>query len=253
MAGLVAFPIDWQAVELAWSGRGYPSDSVYAEFHRLSMEGTRLWTIGGGPYDPEAATARAHEHAREFCEAVAARLATFRGDRGKPGLVTFAIDTELLGHWWSEGPVWLEGVLRSAPGQGIRLVTLDEALVAHEPEARTLHESTWGEAKDLHTWDSPEVADLAWAPRRLELRLIAALESRRLTAEAAERAARELLALQASDWAFLDRRRQAGDYPYQRATAHAEALLEAIHSREPPDPRMRSLAPDLSLVPLLEP
>ena len=75
----------------------------------------------------------------------------------------------------------------------------------------------------------------------------------RLAPAAVERAARELLALQASDWAFLDRRGQAGDYPYQRSTAHARALLEAIHSREPPDPRMRNLAPDLSLVPLLEP
>ncbi len=120
-------------------------------------------------------------------------------------------------------------------------------------EERPLRESTWGEGKDLRTWDSPEVADLAWAARRLELRLLRAAVTDELAPAAAERAARELLALQASDWAFLDRRKQAGDYPYQRSTAHARALLEAIHSRQPPDPRMRSLAPDLSLVPLLEP
>jgi hypothetical protein len=35
--------------------------------------------------------------------------------------------------------------------------------------------------------------------------------------------------------------------------SHAESLLEAIDSGEPPDPRMRNLAPDLSLAPLLEP
>ena len=68
-----------------------------------------------------------------------------------------------------------------------------------------------------------------------------------------ERAARELLAVQASDWAFLDRRRQAGDYPFQRATAHSRALLDALHAAEPPEPRLRNLAPDLSLAPLLEP
>jgi predicted glycosyl hydrolase (DUF1957 family) len=61
------------------------------------------------------------------------------------------------------------------------------------------------------------------------------------------------MALQASDWAFLDRRRQAGDYPYQRATDHAEAMLEAIHSAAPTEGRLRNLAPDLSLAPLLEP
>jgi 1,4-alpha-glucan branching enzyme len=97
------------------------------------------------------------------------------------------------------------------------------------------------------------VADLAWAGRRLELRAAAALKGRGLPASSAERAARELLAVQASDWAFLDKRRQAGDYPFQRATDHARALLEAIHSRDPQEPRLRNLAPDLSLTPLLAP
>ena len=67
------------------------------------------------------------------------------------------------------------------------------------------------------------------------------------------RATRELLALQASDWAFLDQRRQAGDYPYQRATDHARAMLDAIHSAAPTEGRLKNLAPDLSLAPLLEP
>jgi 1,4-alpha-glucan branching enzyme len=51
-ADLVAFTIDWETVELVWSHRGYPSDSTYAEFHRLSMGGTRLWAVSGAPYDP---------------------------------------------------------------------------------------------------------------------------------------------------------------------------------------------------------
>jgi 1,4-alpha-glucan branching enzyme len=252
-AGLVAFTLDWGAIELVWSRRGYPADPAYAEFHRPSMEGTRLWAIGGGPYEPEAAAARAREHARAFCARIAERLAAFREQRGRPGLVTFGIDTELLGHWWSEGAVWLGEVLDEAPRHGIRLVTLPEALERHEPEERSLRESTWGEGKDLRTWDSPEVADLAWAARRLELRLMAKLGAGTVDPEAAERAARELLALQGSDWAFLDRRNQAGDYPYHRATGHARALLEVLHAREPAAPKLRNLAPDLTLSPLLEP
>ena len=107
--------------------------------------------------------------------------------------------------------------------------------------------------KSLETWDSPSVSDLVWATRRSELRLLRAVAASRLDPSAAARAARELLALQSSDWAFMDHRGQAGDYPYARATAHAEALLEAIDSREAVDPRVRNLAPDLSLAPLLEP
>ena len=252
-ADLVAFTIDWETVELVWSERGYPADPAYAEFHRVSMGGTRLWAVSGAPYDPEAAAARAAQQADEFLDRVAARLDGFRSDRGRGGLVTFAIDTELLGHWWSEGPRWFASVLSRAEAHGVRLVTLPEALERHEPEARPLRESTWGEGKDLGTWDSPAVGDLAWAPRRLELRLLNAIGAGEVTREAAERSARELLALQASDWAFLDRRRQAGDYPFQRSTSHARALLEAIHSRRRVDPSMRNLAPDLSLAPLLEP
>jgi 1,4-alpha-glucan branching enzyme len=97
------------------------------------------------------------------------------------------------------------------------------------------------------------VAEYAWAARRLELRLLREFDSRRLEATAAERAARELLALQASDWAFLDKRGQAGDYPFQRTTAHAQAFLEAIDSGAQPAPHMRNLAPDLRLHPLIEP
>jgi 1,4-alpha-glucan branching enzyme len=132
------------------------------------------------------------------------------------------------------------------------MLTAPRALAEHEPLRRPLAASTWGEGKDLRTWSSPRVGDLAWAARRLELRLLRAV-SAGLPAAAAERAARELLAVQASDWAFLDGRGEAGDYAFQRATGHAESALEAIDSPASTDPRMRSLAPDLSLAPLLEP
>ena len=251
-AGPIAFPIDWQTVSRVWSWEGYPSDPAAADFHRESLRGTRLWSIDGGPYDAEAAAARAREQAAEFAAAVAAKLAEHRAERGRPGLVVFAIDTELLGHWWSEGPAWLAALLAEAPAHGVRMLTLSAALAEHEPEDRPLATSSWGEHKDLSTWDSREVADLAWGARRLELRLLRALAGG-LDGARAERAARELLAVQASDWAFLDKRGQAGDYPFQRVLGHAEAMLEAVDSAPSPEPRMRNLAPDLSLAPLLEP
>lgn len=252
-AGPLAFTLDWGTVELVWSQRGYPSQDPYLEYHRLSPNGIRLWSIGGGPYDPEAAARQAEADAELFAAAVAERLGEFARRRGRPGLVTFAIDTELLGLWWSEGPTWLRAVLDRAPAHGVTPVTLPQAATRHAGEERLLRASSWGERKDLRTWDSPRVADLAWAARRLELRLLRALGSGLLRGDAARRAARELLALQASDWAFLDSKRQAGDYPFQRVVGHARAMLEAIDSAQPPDPGMRNLAPDLSLAPLFEP
>jgi 1,4-alpha-glucan branching enzyme len=250
--GTVGFTIDWPAVELVWSEQGYPSDPAYLEYHRLSNNGMRLWAISGEPYDPVAALDRVSEHASAFLAAVRDRLERHRTETGRPGLCVFAIDTELLGAWWSEGPAWLGEVVRMAESEGVRLLTLPRALREHDPENRTVRESSWGEGKSLETWDSPGVADLVWGARRLELRLLRAVETG-LAAPAAERAARELLAVQSSDWAFMDHRGQAGDYPFTRVLAHAGAMLEAIESPEAPDPRMRNLVPDLSLAPLLEP
>jgi 1,4-alpha-glucan branching enzyme len=251
-AGPVALPIDWEAVSWLWSLDGYPSDPAHAQFAGKSLRGVRIWKVGGGAYDPVAGREAARRQAGEFLAAVADRLRGFADSRGRCGLLVFAIDTELLGHWWSEGAIWLAEVLDQAAAAGVRLVGVPEALAERDLEQRPLLDSSWGEGKDLRTWDSPPVADLAWGARRLELRLLRALSSG-LRGGAAARAARELLAVQASDWAFLDQRGEAGDYAYQRATAHAEAALEAIDSPASTDPLMRSLAPDLSLAPLLEP
>ena len=252
-AGPVAFPIDWEAVSWLWSLDGYPSDPAHTDFHRESLRGARVWSIGGEIRDPQAGADRAREQAREFLGSISERLAGHRERVGSDGLVVFAIDTELLGHWWWEGPAWLEEVVRSAEGAGVELVTLADALERVEPERRPIRRSSWGEHKDLSTWDAPEVSDLTWGARRLELRLVRDLAARSLSPERAERATRELLALQASDWAFLDKRRQAGDYPFLRVTDHAQAMLDAIHSTPAPAPELRNLAPDLSLAPLTAP
>jgi 1,4-alpha-glucan branching enzyme len=251
-AGPVALPIDWEAIQWLWSWEGYPSDPAHAQFAGKSLRGTRIWRVGGGAYDPAAAQAAARRQAAEFLEAMALRLRRAAAAAGRRGLAVFAIDTELLGHWWSEGVTWLREVLEGAAAAGIRLLTLPDAIEQHEPRPRRLAASTWGEGKDLRTWSAPLVGDLAWPARRLELRLLRAL-SAGIPEAAALRATRELLAVQSSDWAFLDGRGEAGDYAFQRASAHAEAAFEAIDSRSSTAPPMRSLAPDLSLAPLLEP
>jgi 1,4-alpha-glucan branching enzyme len=251
-AGPVALPIDWEAISWLWSLDGYPSHPAHAQFAGKSLRGIRIWKVGGGAYEPAAAEAVARRQAEEFLAAAAQRLRTYAEDQRRRGLLVFAIDTELLGHWWSEGPIWLQAVLEGAEAAGIRLLTVPQALAEHEPVERPLRASTWGEGKDLRTWDSPPVADLASGARRSELRLLRAVAGG-LRGDRLMRAARELLAAQASDWAFLDQRKQAGDYAYQRATDHSRAMLEAIDSDPATDPRLRSLAPDLSLAPLLEP
>jgi 1,4-alpha-glucan branching enzyme len=145
------------------------------------------------------------------------------------GVCVCALDTELLGHWWYEGPWWLESVIEEASRQALSLTTLDEALADAEPVPAPgdLGVSSWGEGGDLRTWSGPDVADLAWQARRAELALLGT------GSRPPDRALRELLALQSSDWAFLAHRGTAGDYPRERARGHAAALAATLAQGAP--------------------
>ena len=254
-AGPVAVPLDWQTVELVWGVSGYPSHPDYRDYHGRTLHDLKPWATGGQPYDHERARALAAEHAEDFVERVIARLEEFAAERGCPGLVCCPLDTELLGHWWYEGPIWLEAVLEQAASSGLDLVTLPAGLDRVEPAARELVAATWGSPKDLSTWDSARVAEVAFAARAGELETVAAAAGAGESA-GLERAARELLALQSSDWAFLVTRDLASDYPLERVRGHASALQDALGSLDSapqPDPQLRSLAPELDLAPLLSP
>jgi 1,4-alpha-glucan branching enzyme len=250
-AGPVAVPIDWESVQLVWNDvAGYPAHGTYRNYWGRTLHDLKPWSNAGEPYEHERALALAREHAREFIGRAAERLAG-------GGLLCCALDTELLGHWWYEGLHWLDAVFEEAEGQGLQLVTLSEGIELVEPVERQLAPSTWGHGKDFTTWDSPVVAELAFAARAAELRTVAAMAAHGASHAALERAARELLAMQASDWSFMVTRDLAADYPAERMRLHGDALdaaLAALTDSAPvPDPSLRGLAPHLDLSPLTTP
>ncbi len=232
--GPVLWPIDRATIALVWSHRGYPGAGVYRNYHALTDHHHRVWGIDGKPYDYERALQQARADAADFVARVRERVAG-------GGVCVCALDTELLGHWWYEGVAWLAAVLDESARQGLRLTTLDDALDRHEPvpAAEELGVSSWGEGCDLRTWSAPAVADMAWQVRTAELAVAAA--HGRVT----DRALRELLALQSSDWTFLMTRQLAGEYPRERAAAHLEALERALAGDSGLEPELRGLAPDL--------
>ncbi|GAC1317827.1 MAG: glycoside hydrolase family 57 protein [Thermoleophilaceae bacterium] len=254
-AGPVGVPIDWELISLVWDAAGgYPTHPAYRDYHGRTVHDLKPWNIGGGPYRHSEALAVAREHARDFVGRAIARLSEYRHARGRPGLACFALDTELLGHWWYEGLWWLRFVVDEARKQGLALATLPEALARHPGTRRVIAASTWGRGKDLRSWDSPSVAGLAFAARAAELETVATASSHRHS-PALERAARELLALQSSDWAFQVSHELAADYPLRRARGHAEGVQAALAAvrdsrAESVDPATRSLAPRIDLSPL---
>jgi len=256
-AGPVAVPIDWELISLVWDPKGYPAHPGYRDYHGRTIHDLRPWNNGGEPYRHWEALVLARRHAREFVARAAARLDAYRSDRGRPGLLCCALDTELLGHWWYEGIAWLEFVIDEARLQGVPLATLPDALERISPVDRRLRDSTWGKDKDLSTWDSARVAEICFAARRAELRTVAAAAATRSRAPALGRAVRELLALQASDWAFQVTHELAADYPLTRVRAHAHQLDEALEalkdSGSVAGAALRNLAPEVDLSPLFAP
>jgi 1,4-alpha-glucan branching enzyme len=234
-ANLVLWPIDRQTIARVWSQDGYPSSPAYRSYHALTEHHHRVWRNDGAPYDPGAAAALVQAHARDFVAGVIRRL-------GGGGICVCALDTELLGHWWYEGVLWLSAVLDEAARKGLALTTLDDALEVSDPKPAppNLGITSWGEGGDLRTWSGQGVADIAWQARTLELAVVARGR------DVASRALRELLALQSSDWAFLVTRDLAGDYPRERARGHAEVLAAMLDGDPRTDEALRNLAPEIA-------
>ncbi|HEY6522605.1 MAG TPA: 1,4-alpha-glucan branching protein domain-containing protein [Solirubrobacteraceae bacterium] len=235
--GPVLWPLDRTTIALVWGVDGYPSRGPYRDSHRHTTHRHHAWRNDGGAYDHGAAVEQARADAAEFVSHVRRRVAG-------GGVCVCALDTELLGHWWYEGVHWLAAVLEESARQGLALTTLDDALDRHDPAPapEALPVSSWGDGGDLRTWSGPQVAALAWPARAAELRLAA------MAGRPPERALRELLALQSSDWAFLHTRATAGDYPIQRARGHLAALERALAGDAGliAQPTLRGLAPDLT-------
>jgi 1,4-alpha-glucan branching enzyme len=218
--GPVLWPIDRQTIDLVWGEAGYPSNPEYRDYHRTTPRDHRVWNNAGGRYDADRAAAAATADARDFVARVKERVSA-------GGVCVCAVDTELLGHWWYEGVRWLAAVIEETDRQGLRMTTLDDAFGRAEPmpAPAEMAPSSWGAGGDLRTWSGPVVADLAWQARTAEL---SALASER---RPSDRALRELLALQSSDWAFLMTTVLAGEYPRERARHHAEMLALALGGR----------------------
>ncbi len=233
--GPLLVPIDREVIELVWHDDGYPAQAAYRDYHHHTTHHHQPWAIDGTVYDAGRARAQARSDARDFVARVRRRVAG-------GGLCVCALDTELLGHWWYEGVEWLRCVVEEA---GELLAHLDAALEDPVDAPAWLPVTTWGTPRDLSTWSGPEVAELAWAARRAEMGVLATGPA------VGTQALRELLALQASDWAFLASREAAGPYARERHEGHRDALDAALARGG--DGRVRNLAPSLSRAPLLAP
>ena len=240
---VVAFGRDLSVAYHVWSPTdGYPGAPWYLDHYATGGFGVhRSWRVtdrsrppdAKEPYRPDRAEQQARDDAAHFVGVVRDTLA------GRPGaLVVAAYDTELLGHWWHEGPSWLGHVLEQvATDASLRTTTLASRLTRRPPTRRlALPESSWGYAKGHASWVTEETRPVWATLREATTRARATLAGGQGASSLRSAVARELALLHASDWPFMMTRGRSPGYALDRIAGHAgrlHELCDAIESDAP--------------------
>ncbi len=222
-----------------WSGEhGYPGDGMFLDFHKKHFPGGhRYWRVTSADadladkleYEPGRVDEILESQSSHFVELLAGILAGHKNDAGGEGMITAPYDTELFGHWWFEGPRWLEKVLAGLGGNsGVTPTTCADFLERTNPaEVVGLPEGSWGEGGFHYIWLNDWNR---WTWRHIyqcEDRMCqVARDLTQKSSEPSHRVAcqlgRELLLLESSDWQFLISTWSARDYAEARVALHAE-------------------------------
>lgn len=229
VAVLARDPLSSQQV---WSGIvGYPGDPRYLEFHKKRYpSGHRYWRVTDSrldlgdklPYEPGAVPAALSAHAAHFASLLA-NVASLPD--GRDPVVVGMFDFELFGHWWFEGPEFLEALFRElAENPRVSIHTTSEALALVPPtSAISMPPGTWGRNGDFQVWWNDLTIPYWRAVESVEQRMEAFEERARagdIPAELFEALERQTLLLQSSDWPFLIDNEVSRDYAEERIRRH---------------------------------
>ena len=263
--GLCCFGRDHRTAAQVWSRKaGYPGDPRYRDFHRdagwdLDLDylrpflpspdhrgttGLKYHRIGSDPggqalYDPDAAEVAVAAQAAHLVESLKTRTAEVGARLDRDPIFVAPYDAELFGHWWFEGPAFLDAVVRrvATGGEGLSLTTPTDYLARHsrcevvEPAA-----SSWGEGGyfkvwlgSSNEWILPELRDAGLRMRQLARRFP---QADGIRVRALRQAARELLLAQASDWPFMLHNRSSPHYAEARVRGHLAQFRQLADALE---------------------
>ena len=287
-SGVAAFARDAESSKQVWSAsEGYPGDPAYREFYRdigydldaryvgpyiqptgeRKNTGFKYYRITGDgdhkePYDAAAARERAAQHAANFQVNRAQQIEWLAGQMKRPPIVLAPYDAELFGHWWWEGPQFLDFVLRkSVYDQHVYTLTTPGAYLCEHATQQLceLALSSWGDRGYASVWLNERndwvYPHLHMAQTRMTRLADEGGETSGVAARALAQAGRELLLAQASDWPFLMSTGTAVDYATRRVRRHLHRftrLYEQIRDDRVDTAWLRSVEQQDNLFPELD-
>lgn len=257
--GVAAFARDLESSEQVWSSEvGYPGDGTYREFHKdagyeldydyvkpfLHSDGVRR-NIGikyhaitdkkgyyKAVYNPFAAYDKAKEHAYNFVfnrskqiEYLASKM-----EHRKP-IVVSPYDMELYGHWWYEGPIFLEWVFRAINESDFETITPYKYLEKYPTnQIVNLSMSSWGANGYYDVWiEGRNDYSYRHLHKAIE-RMIEVANGREPSNEVEVRLlnqmARELMIAQTSCWEFIMFTGTMVGYAHKKISDHINTLFK---------------------------
>ena len=267
-SGVAAFGRDVESSKQVWSAiEGYPGDPDYREFYRdigydldydyikpyISPDGLRVNTgikyyrITGGshqkePYVRSRALEKAASHAGNFMFNREKQAEYLFEVLGRKPLIVAPYDAELYGHWWYEGPEFLNFFVRKMAfdQKTVRLATpLDYLREYPVNQVSTPSMSSWGYKGYAETWLSEPnhwiYKHLHKAALRMSELAMRFQGQNGLTQRALNQAVRELFLAQSSDWAFIMHTGTVVPYAEKRTKEHLLTFTriydDLIHNR----------------------
>jgi len=249
-SGLVCFGRDQTSSREVWSRKvGYPGHPDYREFfkdlaHEMPRDylgdyffaadcpietGFKYCRITGSEtkevYQPYRALQLAREHARQFVMNREAQVAELEPHMERAPVVVAPYDAELFGHWWFEGPEFLEAVFeRAAWSKTLQLSTASQALQGYNADqVRKPAFSSWGEGGYGSVWMNSEVDwiyPLFFEMLNLFRESFRKFRTGGFQGRVLAQMAREIALLQSSDWAFMIHNKSSESFARSRVQEH---------------------------------
>jgi 1,4-alpha-glucan branching enzyme len=251
--GLAVFGRDNHSARQVWSRQGgYPGDPRYRDFYRdigydLDLDYLEPHLGGGNPrgftgfkyhritqegnhkevYERAAARQATEQHAEHFLQARLGQIESVEPMVNRPPILVAPYDAELFGHWWYEGPEFLDFFVRKAcrDHPELSLITPQDYLQQH-PINQVVQPSpsSWGQGGYWQVWLNEQnqwiYPQLNQAQRRMSELTVRLAQPTGLQERALRQAARELLLAQASDWPFILRAGTSPGYARRRVEDH---------------------------------
>ncbi len=250
---VAAFGRDIESSKSVWSSKeGYPGDSDYREFYRdigfdLDIDyirpyidpigirintGVKYYRITGkterkDPYDHQIALDKAAQHAGNFLFNRGKQIEYLASIMDRKPIIVAPYDAELFGHWWYEGPDWLNYLIRKVAydQNSISFCTASDYLTANpRNQICSPSFSSWGFKGYSEVWLENSNDWLYRHLHKMEERMVASAqghpEAEGVQRRALNQMARELLLAQSSDWAFIMKTGTMVQYAVRRSKEH---------------------------------